>query len=233
MLKSMALSPLAGVDGVGAARRRSSAKRAPGRDVAVSYPDYQYLRDHDRAFSGLFGSERGQRSTWAEADGARPVWAELVTGNYFQVLGVRAERGRTLLPSDEIAPGRHPVVVHQRRSLAARFRRRSGHRRQDGRDQQLPADGRRRGRSDVPRHDRGLRRRAVHPGDDGAAARLHVRQPADDAVSASSPTVARVSSYPQGYLRPGTTLAERRRADRRALGRRSRASGRSLMPRSS
>ena len=27
------------------------------------------------------------------------------------MLGVRAERGRTLLPSDEIAPGRHPVVV--------------------------------------------------------------------------------------------------------------------------
>ena len=43
--------------------------------------------------------------------GARSLWAEIVTGNYFQVLGVRAERGRTLLPSDEIAPGRHPVVV--------------------------------------------------------------------------------------------------------------------------
>ena len=36
---------------------------------------------------------------------------ELVSGNYFQVLGVRAELGRTLLPSDEVAPGRHPVVV--------------------------------------------------------------------------------------------------------------------------
>ena len=36
---------------------------------------------------------------------------ELVTGNYFQELGVRAQLGRTLLPSDEVAPGRHPVVV--------------------------------------------------------------------------------------------------------------------------
>src|SRR5262249_25961840 len=42
---------------------------------------------------------------------ARQIWVEVVTGNYFQVLGVRAARGRTLLPSDEIAPGRHPVVV--------------------------------------------------------------------------------------------------------------------------
>ena len=36
---------------------------------------------------------------------------ELVTGNYFQQLGVRAQLGRTLLPSDDIAPGQHPVVV--------------------------------------------------------------------------------------------------------------------------
>ena len=36
---------------------------------------------------------------------------ELVTGNYFQELGVRAQLGRTLLPSDEVAPGQHPVVV--------------------------------------------------------------------------------------------------------------------------
>ena len=34
-----------------------------------------------------------------------------MTGNYFQQLGVRAQLGRTLLPSDEVAPGQHPVVV--------------------------------------------------------------------------------------------------------------------------
>src|SRR4029450_379267 len=33
------------------------------------------------------------------------VWGEWVTGNYFQVLGVRASRGRTLLPSDVAVPG--------------------------------------------------------------------------------------------------------------------------------
>ena len=109
MLKGSALSPIAGVD-------RSArlavifGETSTGRGVRVSYPDYQYLRDHDRAFSGLFGSSlvtaglgRGRR--------ARQVWGEVVTGNYFQILGVRAGRGRTLLPSDEIAPGGHPVVV--------------------------------------------------------------------------------------------------------------------------
>jgi hypothetical protein len=88
----------------------STAKRARGRAVSLSYPDYQYLRDHDRAFSGLFGSTAATVNL-GRGRGARQVWSEIVTGNYFQILGVRAERGRMLLPSDEIAPGGHPVVV--------------------------------------------------------------------------------------------------------------------------
>jgi predicted permease len=109
MLKSMALSPIAGVD-------RSArlavifGQTSAGRDIQLSYPDYQYLHDHDRAFSGLMGTS-AFKPNLGRGRGARPVWGELVTGNYFQILGVRAERGRTLLPSDEIAPGRHPVVV--------------------------------------------------------------------------------------------------------------------------
>ncbi len=41
----------------------------------------------------------------------RPAMGELVTGNYFSMLGVPAFRGRTLRPSDSEAPGREPVVV--------------------------------------------------------------------------------------------------------------------------
>jgi macrolide transport system ATP-binding/permease protein len=109
MLKSIAFSPIAGVDG---AARLSVMFRetASGRPLSVSYPDYQYLRDHDRAFSGLFGSS-AFKPNLGRGRSSRPIWGELVTGNYFQILGVRAQRGRTLLPSDEIAPGRQPVVV--------------------------------------------------------------------------------------------------------------------------
>ncbi len=109
MLKGIAFSPVAGV-------RQSSRlvsifrETTSGRDLAVSYPDYQYIRDHDRAFSGLMGSELATVGL-GRGHGSRSLWAEIVTGNYFQVLGIRAELGRTLLPSDEIAPGRHPVVV--------------------------------------------------------------------------------------------------------------------------
>src|SRR6266508_889920 len=109
MLKSMALSPIAGVTG-SSRLAVIVGETGAGRAVALSYPDYQYLRDHARAFTGLVGTS-AFKPTLGRGRGARPVWGELVTGNYFQILGVRAERGRTLLPSDGIAPGRHPVVV--------------------------------------------------------------------------------------------------------------------------
>jgi hypothetical protein len=109
MLKGIAFTPLAGV---AASSRLVSVFRetSSGRALAVSYPDYQYLRDHDEAFNGLMGSAVATVGLGRDR-ASRSLWAEIVTGNYFQVLGVRAERGRTLLPSDEIAPGRHPVVV--------------------------------------------------------------------------------------------------------------------------
>ena len=40
-----------------------------------------------------------------------PAMGELVTGNYFSLLGVPAFRGRMLRPSDSAVPGREPVVV--------------------------------------------------------------------------------------------------------------------------
>jgi len=46
------------------------------------------------------------------ADGqTERISAELVSGNYFQVLGVNALIGRTLMPDDTRVPGAQPVVV--------------------------------------------------------------------------------------------------------------------------
>ena len=109
MLKGLALAPLAGVARSGELAVISS-ETSTGRQVRVSYPDYRYLRDHDRAFSGLFGSAVATLGL-GRGRSARQIWGELVTGNYFQVLDVHAQIGRTLLPSDEVAPGRHPVIV--------------------------------------------------------------------------------------------------------------------------
>lgn len=109
MVKGVALSPLARVD-TSARFVVLHSETTAGRPLRLSYPEYQHLRDHSRAFAGLMGSapismglRRGRSS--------RAVAGELVTGNYFQVLRVGAQLGRTLLPSDETAPGRHPVIV--------------------------------------------------------------------------------------------------------------------------
>jgi predicted permease len=109
MLKGIMLTPLAGVERATSLRvlfRQTNT----GRVIRLSYPDLQYIRDHDHAFSQLMASGFFEVNV-GRGRNARLVSAELVTGNYFQVLGVGAALGRTLLPSDESAPGRNPVIV--------------------------------------------------------------------------------------------------------------------------
>jgi len=109
MLKGLALSPLSGVDG-SAQLRVLYRETDTGRTIRVPYPDYKYIRDHNDAFTSLMATGYFDLNL-GRGRAARQIFGELVTGNYFQVLSVRAELGRTLLPSDEVAPGRHPVVV--------------------------------------------------------------------------------------------------------------------------
>ena len=145
---------------------------------------------------------------------ARQVSGELVSGNYFQVLGVRAELGRTLLPSDEVAPGRHPVVVLSDGMWRRDFGADPDDRRQDARSEQLPADHRRRHRSLVPRHDRQLRRRSLRAGDDGRAGRHRQSGGAVAERLVGSPVRPGLSSgLPQAWRQRG----ERRRPGRRDL----------------
>ena len=109
LFKSLALKPLAGVEdsgGLGIVL----AETKGGRLQSLSYPDFEYVRDHTRAFAELSGSSLSMFNLGLGNRGER-VRGELVTGNYFQLFGVRAQLGRTLLPSDDVAPGQHPVVV--------------------------------------------------------------------------------------------------------------------------
>ena len=47
---------------------------------------------------------------------AQPLMGQLVSGNYFQMLGITAFRGRTLIPADTATPGGEPVVVISHRA---------------------------------------------------------------------------------------------------------------------
>jgi putative ABC transport system permease protein len=75
-----------------------------------SYPMYRDLRDRNSAFSGLIATDWAQVGVqWRNQP--ELVAAELVSGNYFDVLGVQPALGRVLVASDDLVPDANPVVV--------------------------------------------------------------------------------------------------------------------------
>ena len=77
----------------------------------TSWPSYVDLRQRNTVFSGLAAYGVGWQFRLGAPDEVRLVWGEPVSGNYFDVLGVRAHPGRTFLPEEDAVPGRNPVVV--------------------------------------------------------------------------------------------------------------------------
>ena len=76
-----------------------------------SSPDYVYLR---RATANTFSQISLAEYTVAArdmGDHVESLVGELVNGDYFPLLGLRAAVGRLLGPDDDVAPGAHPVVV--------------------------------------------------------------------------------------------------------------------------
>jgi predicted permease len=76
----------------------------------ISYPMYEDLRDGNAVLSGLL-CRFTIPASMSSAGQTDRISAELVSGNYFQVLGVEALIGRTLTPDDARVPGAQPVVV--------------------------------------------------------------------------------------------------------------------------
>ncbi len=75
-----------------------------------SYPDYLDYRDRNEVFSGMIAWD-GVSLNLSTGDATERISGQLVTGNYFDVLEVRAARGRTFLPEEDRTPGSAPVAV--------------------------------------------------------------------------------------------------------------------------
>jgi len=76
-----------------------------------SYPDYVDFR---RAAAGTFSQISISMFTVAArdmGDHVETLTGEMVNGEYFPLLGLRAPVGRLLGPQDDVTPGAHPVVV--------------------------------------------------------------------------------------------------------------------------
>lgn len=87
--------------------------RQPGfSHGALSYPDYVDVRDHmDDVFEGVATSRLALLPAEAGDGSVEMLPTEFVSGNYFELQGVGATVGRTLLPEDDVARGGHPVVA--------------------------------------------------------------------------------------------------------------------------
>jgi predicted permease len=82
-----------------------------GEFIPNSYPDYRDYRDHLTLVSGLAISTPNPFSV-GDDEHAERVFGELVSGNYFDVLGVKPVLGRTFSPQEfGDAQGGYPVAV--------------------------------------------------------------------------------------------------------------------------
>jgi predicted permease len=76
-----------------------------------SYPDYVDYRDQNEVFSDLFAFTLTNAVKFGAGEQSDKIDVELVSGNYFDALGVAAARGRVIRDEDNRAEGAHPVAV--------------------------------------------------------------------------------------------------------------------------
>jgi predicted permease len=77
---------------------------------SLSYPMYRDIRDQNRVFSGML-CRFGTSLSMSHTGQTERVMGELVSGNYYDVLGVRAAAGRLISPEDDRLAGNGPVAV--------------------------------------------------------------------------------------------------------------------------
>ena len=85
-----------------------------------SYPLYRALRDQDDVLAGLAG-QRVESASLTSSDRSELTSVGMVSGNFFQILGVRAHSGRLLTPDDDRQRDGHPVAVLQYQFWQNRF----------------------------------------------------------------------------------------------------------------
>ncbi len=96
--------------------RTSEGDLSSGRVDLFSFPGYQHFRDHNSSFRELSAFRSGESRISVRRVDAQPGQAaerasgHLVSGNYFSVLGVSAQQGRTLTNEDDAAAP-NPVAV--------------------------------------------------------------------------------------------------------------------------
>jgi predicted permease len=108
--------PVASPDRVVALNSVEAKHRFP----TFSYPNYRDLRDRNQVFSGLIGYSYSPLNL-SHGGMKERLWGYLVTGNYFEVLGVKAALGRTISVEDDRVADARPVAVLSYQCWQRRF----------------------------------------------------------------------------------------------------------------
>jgi predicted permease len=84
-----------------------------GERFLLTYSEYEQLRNRLQSFDGMFASESSVSRYDGRINGGsrQEMRARLVTGSYFEVLGVSPVVGRFLMPEDDRVVGQSPYAV--------------------------------------------------------------------------------------------------------------------------
>ena len=94
--------------------------RSRSNPLNSSFPRYLDVRDRNKVLSGL-AATRVMRIGLETDNAAQPAWGYEVTGNYFEMLGVRPIMGRFIAPSDEQRDHASEVAVLSYTCWKSRF----------------------------------------------------------------------------------------------------------------
>jgi putative ABC transport system permease protein len=98
------------LQGTGTAWNGSIHTHGGAVEAYFSYPMYKDLRDHNQAFDGLITTAPANIGI-ARNGVSQLGTAELVSGNYFTVLGVKPALGRLFTQAEDTQPDANPIVV--------------------------------------------------------------------------------------------------------------------------
>jgi len=124
LFNSVVLKPLPVPDSSRVVDLFSEIRGEKAQGQVFSYPEYLDCRDHNSVFSGVAAYSGANVIVGdLQSSAAEPTWlhSQVVSGNYFDVLGTPAFRGRTFLLDEDSTPAAHPVAVLSYSAWQSRF----------------------------------------------------------------------------------------------------------------
>jgi len=109
-ISSFLFAPLPVADPSRLVALSTADSKNPG-PLPTSHLNYIDYRDKNEVFSGILGYSFALVNYSGGSGESKQLFAEVVSGNYFDVLEVKAVSGRTFLPDEDKTPDTNPVVV--------------------------------------------------------------------------------------------------------------------------